>query len=162
MRSEGPAHAPECRSFGPLRSGAGIHGLTIEHNTTESKHSALILAGGERMRDLVIRDNVFLGARYGIAGDGRGSGTQGLNARAEPGWVFSGNVLMGAPADRYPNGNAYPRRAAMPDVAGLGLGDPPPAGAAPPAESARRDAGADLQALRAHTAGVVVPESPAP
>lgn len=129
---------------GRLIQVGGIDDLQLVHNTAVSSHSAMILTQGwPLMQRLVVRDNIFAGSRYGISGDGAGSGTAALDGRAAPGWVFAGNVVSGIRASDYPAGNLYPSTSSVAGLDAAALAQLLPG------------AGADLGAVQAATAGVV-------
>jgi hypothetical protein len=134
----------------------GIDDLQLLHNTAVSSHTAMILTQGWAPMDrLVARDNVFAGTRYGISGDGAGSGTAALNTRA-PGWVFAGNVVTGVRASAYPAGNFYPSTLGAVGFVSVSGGDYRLASSS--AYDGRAtdgtDPGADVTALRTLTSGV--------
>lgn len=130
---------------GRLFQVGGIDDLQLLHNTAVSSHSAFILTQGwPPMQRFVARGNIFAGSRYGIAGDGAGSGTAALDARAAPGWIFTGNAVSGVRASDYPAGNLYPSTASVTGLDAAALAALLPG------------AGADVAAVAAATAGVVV------
>ena len=85
----------------------GTSGVTIEHNTAFQTGS--ILFGGEHAphTGFVFRSNIVPHNEYGITASGTGPGNQTLE-RFFPGAVFRGNVIVGAKAAAYPQGNAFP------------------------------------------------------
>ncbi|HEX5580354.1 MAG TPA: hypothetical protein VFX39_02185, partial [Gemmatimonadaceae bacterium] len=88
---------------------AGVDGLTITHNshnltTGGGTHAFMLLK--KEMTGLVITNNIFPQTTYGVFGDGLGAGSAAFTPH--PGANFTGNVVAGVPASRYPRGNAYP------------------------------------------------------
>ena len=84
-----------------------IRGLRIAHNTGLATHSAILFESDRGpLKGLVVKDNVLAHGEYGFFSS-NGQGSAAL-AHFAPGAVVSGNVLIGAPADRYPAGNFFP------------------------------------------------------
>lgn len=85
----------------------GTSGVSIEHNTAFQTGS--ILFGGDRTphTGFAFRDNVVPHNEYGITASGTGPGNPTLE-RFFPGAVFRGNLIVGAKAGVYPQGNLYP------------------------------------------------------
>jgi hypothetical protein len=84
-----------------------LRDVRIVHNTALATHSA-ILFESERgpIRGLVVRDNVLAHGEYGFfSSNGQGSAALAHHA---PDAVVTGNVIIGAPAERYPPRNLYP------------------------------------------------------
>lgn len=66
-----------------------------------------VIFDGKALVRLVLSNNVFANATYGILGSAFGEGAASL-ARFAPGASVSGNVLTGLSAQLYPPGNAFP------------------------------------------------------
>jgi hypothetical protein len=130
--------------------------VVVTHNTGFSTYAALMLAGAGKV-GTVYRDNVVAKGSHGVAGDGAGEGTTALTA-FDPALFFAGNIVHGGVTERlYPPDNYYP--ATVGDVGFMNQtsGDyrlnptSPYSGLA----TDRSDAGADIAAVEAATAGVV-------
>jgi hypothetical protein len=79
----------------------------IEHNTVLQSGTALE-ADGPAEAGFVFENNLLPHNQYGVIGaDGTGIGLATLNGHY-PGWVFAGNVLVGADPSLYPAENFYP------------------------------------------------------
>lgn len=98
---DGPAWGGE----GWLWQMNGCEAVTFTRNTAHQTGLVLYLSGANP--GLVVERNLLPANEYGVKGDGTGSGTATLDTYA-PGAVFTGNVIVGAPAALYPAGNAYP------------------------------------------------------
>ncbi len=85
----------------------GTSGVTIEHNTAFQTGS--ILFGGDHAphTGFVFQNNIVPHNEHGITASGTGPGNPTLE-RFFPGAVFRGNVIVGAQAGVYPQGNAFP------------------------------------------------------
>ncbi|MFN0085086.1 MAG: hypothetical protein ACKVX9_06840 [Blastocatellia bacterium] len=80
--------------------------ITIENNTI--LHSGNILAVGDAPTEgVILRNNLFPHNEYGIKGDNRDSGNATITTYL-PNSVIRKNVMVGAPAARYPADNFYP------------------------------------------------------
>ncbi len=88
----------------------GAAEVTIAHNTALQRGDIIMSGGARKDHGFVFEDNIVPENRYGIIGTNRGIGRATLNAYF-PGAVVEGNVLIGAPAGRYPPGNSFPRSA---------------------------------------------------
>jgi hypothetical protein len=95
---------------------------TIDHNTVintasppGSPASDLVMAGskGSKIKNFVFTNNLSTRTHWGFFGNAVGEGTPALNDNFTN-WIFSKNVLVGAPAGSYPPGNFFP-----PDVAAV-------------------------------------------
>jgi hypothetical protein len=85
-----------------------LQDVTIVQNTFFGAGAANdLMFDGAAMSRLVLANNVFGRADYGILGSGFGEGTSSL-AHFAPGAVVTGNVFSGATAAAYPVGNAFP------------------------------------------------------
>jgi hypothetical protein len=134
---------------------SGIQGLTLQHNTGLTRSDVgLIFYGSAKVARLVIVDNIFgAGSMFLTSADGRGLGTDALNAHAEAGWVFRRNILVGVRSKLNPPDNFYPAT-----VAELGLSAALALPAGSPYLAAATDGGAvgaDRSAIAEATAGVV-------
>lgn len=140
---------------GRLFQQLGVDAVSYEHNTGFARSHAMMF-DGDTNAQLVFRDNLVTKGEYGIFGSGKGQGTAALDAFA-PGYVFTGNVVVGATESSYPAGNFFPKT-----VTEVGFVDPAKDYAlksdSPYAKKASdgTDVGADLAALAKATAGVVV------
>jgi hypothetical protein len=126
----------------------GIAGLTIANNSAVSTHSAILLYGG-RTSALVMKNNVFAKTSYPVFGDAKGVGTPALNYYA-PGWIFSGNVVAGGSASRYPAGNSYPSTTASIGFVSVSTGNLSLSSSSPYSGS-----GANYATVTTQTSGVV-------
>jgi hypothetical protein len=88
---------------------SGIRGLTLEHNTGFGGFNPVSLTV-EKLTDLVIVNNIWGTSPNALVSD-YSVGTGGLDELA-PGWVFRGNVVVGARAALFPTGNHYPENIA--------------------------------------------------
>lgn len=84
----------------------GITDLRIEHNTGFSRSTNVMMDGSPQSR-FVMRNNLIRRAGTGVQGSGKAEG-KGTLAHYTPGYVFKGNVLIGAEESRYPTGNFFP------------------------------------------------------
>lgn len=84
----------------------GLENLTVRHNTGFAP-SYIAMADGSAQKGFVFRDNLMSRGNYGIKGSGKGEGYYTFNYYM-PGYSVAGNVLIGAPASRYPAGNFFP------------------------------------------------------
>ncbi|MCA9737545.1 MAG: Ig-like domain-containing protein [Gemmatimonadetes bacterium] len=85
-----------------------VDNLTIENNTGIAQRATMIIDGQKGIPNFTFRNNIVTKGQYGVFGSGAGEGSQGLNTYMAPGYVFSGNVIVGADASRYPSGNHFP------------------------------------------------------
>lgn len=83
-----------------------VRNISIAHNTGFSDDK-VILFDGSPTSALVIRDNLFSRGTYGVFGSNKGEGTSALTYYAPDG-VFRGNIVVAAPATKYPTANYYP------------------------------------------------------
>jgi len=94
---------------GRLWQFSGVDALTVSHNTGFGAAFNPVLFHGSPVRRLRMESNVFGTSPNALASaDGKGIGTEALDNHAAPGWVFRGNVVVGARAAAFPTGNAYP------------------------------------------------------
>jgi Bacterial Ig-like domain (group 2) len=138
----------------------GTDGLAIDHNTCFQEFT--LLAGWVfPTYGLSFTNNIAPLAGYGVIAAGTAPGTRSLDAYF-PGWVFQKNVLVGDPAN-YPTSNSYLK--AYSDVGFVDRtgGDYHllPSSPYKNAGTDGRDAGADIDAVLAATAGAVAGFIPA-
>lgn len=94
-----------------LLLGHGARDLTIERNAVQQSGNIIMAYGGTRtnpltMTGFVFRDNLLRHNQYGVHGQGRAVGTDTLETYF-PEAIFTGNVIAGGRADRYPAGNRF-------------------------------------------------------
>jgi Calx-beta domain-containing protein len=134
----------------------------LERNTHVQGGNTMTLYG-EQSIGFVYRDNLTIHSGYGIFGDGTGEGTLGLQTFC-PGYVFTHNVVVGAPANLYPAGNFYPANTSdvlFVDYAGGNYG----LQATSPYNNAATDGteiGVDMNALLAAQGGAATTGVPTP
>jgi len=88
----------------------GPSDVTIEHNTADAPHAALMFDvddPAETADGLSFVNNVVRHGHYGVFGSGGAMGADALE-RFSRRWKFAGNVMAGADPGRYPAGNLYP------------------------------------------------------
>ena len=83
-----------------------VQNINVAHNTGFSDDK-IVLFDGSPTSALVIRDNLFSRGTYGVFGSNKGEGTSALSYYAPDG-VFRGNIIVAAPATKYPTSNYYP------------------------------------------------------
>ncbi len=132
--------------------------LIIEYNTGWSTNAYMTMYGLPPLQRFIFQGNVGQPGAFGVKGDASGEGTTSLDKFA-PGYVFSGNVLIGGVSTRYPAGNFFPATRAAAGLVqatdtrfwGLVTGSPyltsGPGGTRP---------GADIVTLQSKIQGVVV------
>ena len=134
--------------------------FTIAHNTILNPDNSAVTFGGGAAPPvrLSIRDNVMGGGLYGVKGNGLASGTASITPYMAVA-NFSANVLMLTSAAGYPTGNFYPSTLAGIGVINIGTFDFHLAATSPYKGKASdgRDPGADVDAVLAATATVIVP-----
>jgi len=86
----------------------GIQGLSIENNAGFGGFNGFIVHGASHTNFTAINNIFGSGSNFVASADGRGIGTEGLNAHAGPNWVFRRNVIVGARSNAYPSDNFYP------------------------------------------------------
>ncbi|CAN5661799.1 hypothetical protein BH23ACI1_BH23ACI1_01530 [soil metagenome] len=91
--------------------GDGPRDVTIENNTISQSGNIVMAYGGRKespsqVENFVFRGNVIRHNSYGVHGADRAPGHDSLEAFF-PGAVFSGNVIAGGSARRYPDGNRF-------------------------------------------------------
>jgi hypothetical protein len=137
--------------------------ITIAHNTVyndQVPYASLVFGpeGAQMARVTYANNLTATPENWGIYGDNTGAGTVALTLYA-PGAVVAGNVFAGNAGLNYPAGNYF---TALPTGVGFlsaATGDFSLTAASPYKGLATdgRDPGADVAAVRAATAGVVVP-----
>lgn len=83
-----------------------ISQVTIDHNTGIPGNLAVSFDGSPDS-GLVMTNNLMGRGNYGVKGSGTGEGTATLSSYA-PGYVFTGNAIVGATSSVYPAGNYFP------------------------------------------------------
>lgn len=144
--------------------------VTIEHNTAlqanpaTSNTAVTIDNSGHKLARFVFRNNIVTRGQYGVFGQDAGEGTAALDAHAEPGWVFNGNVIIGVTHANYPPGNSFPRTIADVGFVNVAAGDLHLAATSPYHGHGTdgRDPGADIDAVSRATRGVVQQSSSKP
>ena len=138
----------------------GARNVTIEHNTILGQAKMLMVLDGAPMVDLVYRNNIAPYGLDGVLGSGKAPGNVSLNFYA-PGAEFVKNILVGgaARANVYPAGNFYPATFDEVGFTDHASGDYKllDGSSYSKAGTDEQDLGADIQAVKAATAGVVVP-----
>ena len=86
--------------LGPLSA------IRVAHNTAFGEDVIVMFDGGAN-QDIAIQNNLFTRGNYGIFGSSKGEGKSALGYYA-PNSSVTGNVLVGAPATIYPEGNYFP------------------------------------------------------
>ena len=135
--------------------------MTIAHNTLLSPTNSAVSFGGSPQLPavrLIIRDNIIGGGQYGVKGAGLGAGTATMNTYM-PGGAFQGNVLILPNGSGYPAGTFFASSLAAVGFANVAGLDFRLVGGSAFRNRATdgRDPGADIDALNAAIAGVVVP-----
>jgi hypothetical protein len=89
---------------------------TVDHNTVINSASppgspasdlAMVESKGSKINNFVFTNNLSTRTHWGFFGNAVGEGSPALNANFTN-WIFSKNVLVGAPAGIYPAGNFFP------------------------------------------------------
>jgi hypothetical protein len=144
--------------------------LTIEHNTGFSPTSSSVSWDpGPLQLNQVIRNNVMGGPSYTIFASA-GQDNDGWKNIGGPGSIFAGNVIMELPNN---GGSPIPNNFYVPDFASIGLAGGAPAATSLTAQLADlalssaspfkgkatdgKDPGADIAAVIAAIAGVIIP-----
>ncbi len=133
--------------------------LTIVHNTVISPTNSGIGFGGPLQTPpvrLIIRDNIIGGGQYGVKGPGLAAGTATISTFMDS-RAFGGNVLILTNGSGYPGGNYL-----LSSVAAVGFANATGLdfrliGGMRNRGTDGRDPGADVNAVNAAIAGVVVP-----
>lgn len=130
--------------------------ITFDHNTGFAPNAALMLDAG-RKTFVTITNNLVARGQYGIVGSNQGEGTRAI-AFYLPGVVIRNNVIIGAPAESYPEGNFLPPTAGDVGFRDAARGDFRLAATSRYRGSAtdRRDPGADIDAVERATRGVAL------
>jgi hypothetical protein len=141
-----------------MQVGEGPAEIVVEHNTVLQTGNVITAYGGTRetpsaAERFVFRDNIALHNANGVIGQSLAAGNDTL-AKYFPGAAFSGNVLAGGAAARYPAGNTFPtvewlmQQFVNPDDRDYRLR---PASTLRQSASDNRDAGASITAVVAAT-----------
>ena len=85
----------------------GGRNITIDHNTVLNDGSATLYAYGTAVQGFVFTNNIILDNKYGVMGDNATPGI-GTIGRYFPNSLFLRNIIVGAPASSFPEGNYYP------------------------------------------------------
>jgi hypothetical protein len=139
----------------------GSQRVTIDHNTVvRSRIKMMMTLDGSPTRDLVYTNNIAPHGEYGVMGSGKSTGNASLAFYA-PGAVLEKNILAGGAdyAKAYPHSNFFPASFAAVGFAGYYGGNYTLTENSPYSKAGTddQDLGADIQAVTAATAGVVVP-----
>jgi hypothetical protein len=135
-----------------LLIGSSPSTITVEHNTVVQTGNIIMAYGGTpeapgTVPGLVFRANVIRHNAYGVHAESRAPGLDSLNTFF-PGAIFTGNVIGGGEAKRYPEGNTFVPESDF-DALFLGaeIGDFRAAPGSRLAASSSRDPGVDVAAL---------------
>ena len=129
--------------------------LVVNHNTVI--HDGSTFSGGQggegSNTGFQFTDNIVQGGPFGFQGTSTGQGIPTLD-RFFPGYVFSRNVIAGAPSASYPPNNFFPAAYANVGFVDFAAGDYRLAASSPykNAASDGKDVGADIVAVNAATA----------
>lgn len=133
----------------------GVEDLVINHNTLRQDKHPMVFDGLPSPR-LIFANNIIPMNGYGMLGTGTPQGFPTFAVYC-PDIVLAGNVLAGGPASKYPPNNYFP-----PDLASVGFVDLnaddyrlSPSSPYRKAGTDGKDAGADVNAVLAATAGVI-------
>ena len=85
----------------------GGRNITIDHNTVLNDGSSTVYAYGTAVENFVFTNNIILDNKYGIMGNDSSPGTAAID-RYFPNGVFLRNIIVGASASSFPEGNYYP------------------------------------------------------
>lgn len=103
----GPAYRTEGSGYA-LKIGQGAADVTVDHNTMISANAGGILgAYGAPLPRFTFTNNIVKQDRYGIFGDGTGSGLATLS-RYFPGATVTRNAIGAGVSTFYPAGNLFP------------------------------------------------------
>ncbi len=128
--------------------------IKFYHQTGFADNTIITVASGVTQQ-FEFGDNIVTHGTTGIKSDDAGDGEATLNLHM-PGWLFAGNVLIGAPSASYPAGNFFPDDIAAVGFVNAGGGDYH-LGASSPYKgqgSGGTDPGADMDAVLFWTNGV--------
>lgn len=85
----------------------GTKGVVIRNNTAIQSGSMIVGGDGRPHRDFVFVGNIVRHNEYGIIGSNVGVGMPSIK-RYFPGATIRDNVMIGGPAERYPEENLFP------------------------------------------------------
>jgi hypothetical protein len=85
----------------------GTMDVVVEYNMVFQTHNIITSAEGSPHRGFEFVGNIVAHNEYGIIGSGKGIGTSTL-AHYFPDSTIRNNVIVGGPAERYPEGNHFP------------------------------------------------------
>jgi hypothetical protein len=133
---------------------AGLAAIKFYHQTGFADNTLLTIAGGVTQR-FEYANNIGTHGAYGIHSDDAADGTASLDLHM-PGWLFTGNVVIGAAAMSYPVGNFFPPTVDAVGFVNASGGDYQLASASQYKGDATdgTDPGADITAVRTWTNGV--------
>ena len=83
-----------------------LSSIKFYHQTGFADNTMITVANGTT-QPFEFVDNIVAHGAYGIKSDDAGDGIPTLDLHM-PGWLFAGNVLIGAPSASYPTGNFFP------------------------------------------------------
>jgi len=128
--------------------------IKFHHQTGFADNTMITVASGATQQ-FEFRNNIVAHGNFGIKSDDAGDGTATLNLHM-PGWLFAGNVLIGAPSASYPAGNFFPANVAAVGFVNAAGGDYRLAASSPYKGQATdgTDPGADIAAVLFWTNGV--------
>jgi len=128
--------------------------IKFYHQTGFADNTMITVASGATQK-FEFRDNIVAHGNFGIKSDDAGDGTATLD-RHMPGWLFAGNVLIGAPSASYPDGNVFPASVETVGFLDAARGDYRLAASSPYKGRASdgTDPGADINAILFWTNGV--------
>jgi hypothetical protein len=134
----------------------GVSDIIIEHNTFVSVGSianAMVFDQAPSALNLTYRNNIVAKGSYGVKASGATEGTVSLNTNTI-GWLFTHNVLLGS-------GGTYPTVTHFSSMGSVGFTSPTDyrlsGGSYRSAGTDGRDIGANIAAISAATAAVIVP-----
>jgi hypothetical protein len=134
--------------LGPLTA------IRVAHNTAFTEDVIVMFDGGAN-QDIALQNNLFTRGKYGIFGSSKGEGNSALGYYA-PNARVAGNVLVGAPASIYPDGNFFPTGTLVVGMTDYAGGDYSLSATSPYATAGTDGTapGADVAQLRQRLAGV--------
>ena len=154
----GPTYNGDGRGFLINQNPADV---TLMHNTLIAPTNTAVAFGGPIATPpirLAMRDNVMGGGQYGVKGPGLTAGSPTISTFMLLS-AFVGNVVVLSSSAGYPAGNFYPTTVAATGFVNVVALDFRLVGTSPLRNTATdgRDPGANIDAITAATAGVIVP-----